>query len=1156
LLARPGSAAVRGNVKIDVSAIREPIDINLTEVEAGIGATSYGRGASYVRRKRVLSLSWDESSSMLSARVVGNGAIYSTAAYFSVAPDGLSFEMGECSCPIGYNCKHVAALAISAAREGLVGNETGPAGRSARTAKPAKAGTPSQPGKQRAAREATHEAARPAAPVRSWEGPLRALIAPRPGHSTGDPLAIELALMLAGGGSGPGAPRLQARLMREGARGGWVNGSLSWGALESWNLRDGNYRQDHLALARELHAIHQTRQARSARYYYGYGNAERTLDLSDFEGGQLWSLLDESSRLGMSTVHARREFGEVPRYRHGELVLDVTGADGDAARVTPSLRIDGDATLETFEPVLFLGAGGHGLVLAERSGDGAPVDLKRRRLRLVRLARPTPVVLQRMMQAGEALQLPAADLVRFTTEIAPALRNVAPVVSSDDSFSAPEVSAPQLVLRAGHGADHITRTAWEWIYTIGDSTMRAPLRVNGDGPGFRDPAAERVILDTLELGVTGLTGLGLLDAGGWPADGTALLGGFDTVRFVTEVLPALSDLPQVQVEVSGEPLDYRDADESLQIGVGTAAVAGERDWFDLEVTITVEGTELPFTEVFAALARGETRMLLGDGAHFSLQAPQLHSLRELIEEARALGEGSRPGSLRISRYQAGLWEELVGLGVVRAQADGWQRQVEGLLGLTTLSDHEPPTGLTASLRPYQFDGFRWLAMLWDLRLGGILADDMGLGKTLQTLALICHARAHGTTEPFLVVAPTSVVSGWITEADRFAPELATRGLTDTLRRSGRSLKEVAADADVIVTTYTLLRLDADHYGAVPWAGVMLDEAQSVKNHNGKTHAAVRRLDAPVKLAITGTPMENNLTELWALLSITAPGLFPDPKSFTDQYARPIEQGGDSERLARLRRRIRPLVKRRTKERVAADLPAKQEQTLVVTLHARHRKLYDTHLQRERQRILGLLDDFDHNRFTVLTAITRLRQLSLHPGLVDGKHLSIPSAKLEALTEQLSDVIDGGHRALVFSQFTGFLRLVRERLDRDGVGYCYLDGKTRRRDRVLEQFKEGDAPVFLISLKAGGFGLNLTEADYCFLLDPWWNPATEAQAIDRTHRIGQTRPVMVYRLVAQDTIEQKVVALARRKAELFRSALDDGDLFAAGIDADDIRGLLS
>ena len=348
---------------------------------------------------------------------------------------------------------------------------------------------------------------------------------------------------------------------------------------------------------------------------------------------------------------------------------------------------------------------------------------------------------------------------------------------------------------------------------------------------------------------------------------------------------------------------------------------------------------------------------------------------------------------------------------------------------------------------------------------------------------------------------------------------------------------------MVVTTYTLFRLESDAYRTVAWAGLILDEAQYVKNHQAKTYRCVRELAAPFKLAITGTPMENNLMELWSLLSITAPGLFPDPKRFAEQYARPIERGGDAERLARLRRRIKPLLKRRTKELVAADLPAKQEQTLDVDLHPRHRKLYDTHLQRERQKVLGLIDDFDRNRFTILRSITLLRQLSLHAGLVDDDHDAVPCAKLGALVEQLEDIVGGGHRALVFSQFTGFLAKARERLDAEGIGYCYLDGRTRRRDRVLERFKDGEDPVFLISLKAGGFGLNLTEADYCFLLDPWWNPATEAQAIDRTHRIGQTRPVMVYRTIARDTIEEKVVALARRKAALFSGVMDEGDLFA-------------
>jgi SNF2 family DNA or RNA helicase len=381
-------------------------------------------------------------------------------------------------------------------------------------------------------------------------------------------------------------------------------------------------------------------------------------------------------------------------------------------------------------------------------------------------------------------------------------------------------------------------------------------------------------------------------------------------------------------------------------------------------------------------------------------------------------------------------------------------------------------------------------------------------------------------------------------------------ISDTIARRGQALSEITAGADAVVTSYTLLRMDFAAYAEMAWSGLILDEAQFAKNHQSKIYQCARRLPAPFKIAITGTPMENNLMELWSLLSITAPGLFPNPTRFREYYARPIEKQGQAELLAQLRRRIKPLVRRRTKDQVASELPAKQEQVLEVDLHPQHRKLYQTHLQRERQKVLGLIDDINTNRFTILRSLTLLRQLSLHAGLVDDADRDMPCSKIDALLEQLRDVTDGGHRALVFSQFTGFLGLVRGQLDAAGIQYCYLDGKTRNRGTVLRRFKDGAAPVFLISLKAGGFGLNLTEADYCFLLDPWWNPATEAQAVDRTHRIGQTRNVMVYRLIASGTIEEKVMALKARKAELFSSVIDGGNVFGSTLDADDIRGLFA
>jgi SNF2 family DNA or RNA helicase len=332
----------------------------------------------------------------------------------------------------------------------------------------------------------------------------------------------------------------------------------------------------------------------------------------------------------------------------------------------------------------------------------------------------------------------------------------------------------------------------------------------------------------------------------------------------------------------------------------------------------------------------------------------------------------------------------------------------------------------------------------------------------------------------------------------------------------------------------------------------------VKNYRSKTWAALRDVEADCRFAITGTPLENNLMELWSILSLTAPGMFPYAEAFRTTVAQPIEQHADPEALPALLRRIRPVVLRRTKELVAGELPPKQVQVVEVELSAQHRNLYDTYLARERQRLLKLLDDpegVEHNRITILASLTRLRQLALDPVLVDPVHEGVGSAKVDELLDRLEELASEGHRALVFSQFTRFLGRVRTRLDAAGIAYAYLDGRTRKRAEVVEGFRQGSAPVFLISLKAGGVGLNLTEADYVFVLDPWWNPAVEAQAIDRTHRIGQTRPVMVYRLVSADTVEQKVVELSARKAELFASVLDGEVELGAALTARDIAALV-
>jgi superfamily II DNA or RNA helicase len=1105
-----------------------PDSVDLAGLEEAVGTTFYERGIEYARRHHVLRMRWDQAEAALRGSVVGKGGLYDTTAYFARGgsagyDDSLAFEQGECTCPVGFNCKHVAALVLTAA-----------------------AGQPHPAPKQ--------------PPPPTWEQSLGALLAPGPTDPTGPtgttPLAIELSLAADTGGS---PMRLKARLVTPG-RTGWVGGSLSWGKLGSLHHRD-DYLAAHVQLLREMYAVYRSGHGQSGHNSYSYYNSyadEKSIDLSAFESRQLWPMLDEAAAIGIQLVHARKSLGPVENYRSAEFCLDITRDEQSGAlAVSPLVRVVAtqiDAAPIDAAPVAFIGSAGHGVVYLDRA-QAQPASARANwPVRLAKLVKPVPAALCRMALDNQQLEIPATQRDHFRDDYYPRLRRAATLVSSDESFTPPAISAPTLVLRAAYGDGHELETSWEWAYQVGDSARRAPLGVTGPEADYRDPDAERAILADLDVP---LEDFGLRAAGpGRPLVPRARFRGIDTMRVTTELLPLLADLPAVDVEVSGDPAAYREASETVSIGVSTAEITGETDWFDLGVTITAEGHEVPFTDLFVALAGNQTHLLLADGAYFALDKPELRALRSLIEEARGLAD-SPDGPLRISRFQAGLWEELTELGVVHHQAVAWQEHVQGLLSIESLAPTPLPATLDARLRPYQVDGFRWLVFLWESRLGGILADDMGLGKTLQSLALICHARqADPAGSPFLIVAPTSVVSNWATEAGRFAPGLNVVALSDTVRRRGQTLDDSIAGADVVVTSYTLLRLDFDAYSELAWSGLVLDEAQQVKNHQSKIYQCARKLPVSFKLAITGTPMENNLMELWSLLSITAPGLFPNPTRFREHYALPIEKQGDTELLRRLRRRMRPLVKRRTKEQVAADLPDKQEQVLDVDLHPRHRKLYQTHLQRERQKVLGLIDDVNKNRFTILRSLTLLRQLSLHAGLVDEAHGDLPSSKIDALAEQLRDVTEGGHRALVFSQFTGFLGHVRNRLDADGIEYCYLDGATRNRPAVLQRFKEGSVPVFLISLKAGGFGLNLTEADYCFLLDPWWNPATEAQAVDRTHRIGQTRNVMVYRLIAKNTIEERVMALKARKAELFANVMDDGNVFGAGLDANDIRELFA
>ncbi|MFC0197770.1 DEAD/DEAH box helicase, partial [Microbacterium arthrosphaerae] len=845
----------------------------------------------------------------------------------------------------------------------------------------------------------------------------------------------------------------------------------------------------------------------------------------------LWPHLATAGEHGIPLVPTRRGTS-VSMAARAALAVQARRRPGGGVEVSALVTLDGErADRAAVRPV-----GRTGVYRFAVAGD---------RLDLVLAAAALPDPLPALLGSTEPVTVPPEEAPEFVQEHLPRIARRVTVEAPGLDVAAPP--RPELVLLVRFEPGHRVVYTLSWRYGRGDL-----LGFEGTG-GDRDTAAEAAIRARTEALWRDHAPVDFAPAGS--------LTGLDAAEFSARLLPELEGDADVRIEISGERPPYRELAGDPRIDI-TSVETTDSDWFDLGVVVTIDGRRIPFGTLFTALSRGRKKILLSDGAYFSLSHPSLQRLRDLIDEAGDLDEWET--GPRISRYQTALWADFEDLADEAQPAVSWRATVDALRDADGVPATALPSGLHADLRPYQRTGFEWLAFLWGHRLGGILADDMGLGKTLQLLALLAHAKEQGETRPFLVVAPTSVLSTWRTEAARFTPDLRVAVVDATRAKRGTSVAETAAGADLVVTSYALLRLDEQEFAGLRWAGLILDEAQFVKNSQTKAYRAARDLPADVVFAVTGTPLENSLTELWALLSLTAPGLFASARRFREEYVGPIEKGKVPEnqeggayragRLARLRRRIRPLVLRRTKELVAADLPPKQEQEVRIELGPAHRALYDTVLQRERQKVLGLLDDLDRNRFIVFRSLTLLRLLSLAPGLVDPADAHIPPSKLGPLFEQLDEALAEGHRALVFSQFTSFLALVATALEERGIPYAYLDGSTRDRDAAITAFRGGEAPVFLISLKAGGFGLTLTEADYVFLLDPWWNPAAEAQATDRAHRIGQHRSVMVYRLIAAGTIEEKVMALQQRKARLFRSVMDDDALFGQALTADDIRGL--
>ena len=1181
-----------------------PVELTDDQIISRVGHRAFERGLDYARKGRVRGISVAGDGDIISAQSKGSGAhTYQTMVFRKQgARSAPASWAGTCSCPVGSDCKHTAALLITA---------------------------------RALAQVEPDGAAAPSGGPAPWESRLADLLqverAPRrrmaleiiddPGDMWGTPAGLSMLPLI------------------EGKR-GWNRQGAAWSQISSGGL-DDDVDPTVMGVLRELAGM---------AGGYGFYYADDRLSLTTAPA-HVWDVLRRGVAAGLTLTTAQRH--GMPVYLadglRGGIHLTKEG-DGDIA-ITPALEIDDVEELRRLQvPGLRLN---FSLMPIGDPVHGFYTWMPGRELLLMPLEpRPTEALSRVLRGDGEAITIPAEDVERFETEHLEALTRALPVLSADTSIRMPRPTTLRAAL-AVHvdTAEHHLSTEWFIRYVGEDGEVRSSHAL----PDLSAAAEGRIEGGTAGRDIEGETRLAreilnhlLPLAGRHPALWQPLdLRGMATARFMTETLPVLRELEAFDIEVDDDVPDYREAEAAPVITTSVSDDEDRPDWFSLSVRVHVGQEEIPLALLMAAVATGEPEVLLESGTWVSIDRPEIEALARLMEEGRELADPQAQGELRVSALHAGYYEVLESLGVIEQATARWKERVGRLLERARAAEAaaEPsggravggddagdaaertgegaggaavPEGMRATLRPYQLEGYRWLDFLRQAGLGGVLADDMGLGKTVQVLAAVqrlieLREEVQGSepassgdagepegTGPVLVIAPTSVVGSWVEQAERFCPGLRVRAVRRTAAKREETLAQIVEGCDVVVTSYTIVRLCEEEFIAQDWAWVVCDEAQFVKNHTSATYKAVRRLRSPSTIAITGTPLENSLMDLWALMSIAAPGLLPDPERFGQVYRKPIDRG-DTEALGRLRRRMRPFLLRRTKEQVAADLPAKTEQVLSVELGAKHRKAYDQRLARERQRILGLLEeDTAQSRFVALKALTTLRQMALDPALVDGEdgaepeaveaaecaggeetgeaaggkggsgkraargkgakgkaagapaaglrgpgRRPSPSAKVEVLVEHLGPILSEGHRALVFSQFTRYLSGVREHLEATGVRTAYMDGSTPDRQKVIDAFRAGEADVFLISLKAGGFGLTLTEADYVFLLDPWWNPQAEEQAVDRTHRIGQDKPVMVYRLVSADTIEEKVMALKEKKAELFARVVEGAGEAEAG-----------
>jgi SNF2 family DNA or RNA helicase len=578
-------------------------------------------------------------------------------------------------------------------------------------------------------------------------------------------------------------------------------------------------------------------------------------------------------------------------------------------------------------------------------------------------------------------------------------------------------------------------------------------------------------------------------------------------------------------------------------------VKENNDWFDIYAVVYFGHYRILFIQLKNHILNHKKEFTLPSGEIAIIPEKWFSQYGNLLH----FSEGG--DQLKLRRHHIGLVNNLAESELADITMS---RKLQKLTDFEALEEIALPQHFKGNLRPYQKAGYNWFHFLQQYHFGGCLADDMGLGKTIQALALLQKRKedneAINSTGTSLLIMPTSLIYNWLNEAKKFTPKLRLMVHTGTLRYKS---PEVFSNYDVIITTYGISRIDIDLLKSFYFDYVILDESQNIKNPSSKSYQCVRQLKSRYKLILSGTPVENSVNDLWTQMSFINPGLLGIQQYFQNEFVTPIEKKKDEDKARRLQALIKPFVLRRTKEQVATELPPKTESLFYCQMSDEQASVYEKVKSEYRNELLKSLEDgtYAKTQIQVLQGLIKLRQIANHPAMIDADYEG-DSGKFENVVHTLANVLDGGHKVLIFSQFVKQLTIYRNYFDEQGITYAYLDGSTQNRGDVVKRFQEdAKTKVFLISIKAGGVGLNLTEADYVFILDPWWNPAVEQQAIDRTHRIGQTKNVFIYKFITKDTVEEKILALQQRKLSVARALITTEESFIKSLSADDIKEIL-